>query len=78
MYYSVCLQAVPTKPRTHNAKVQTSEPVVDRADVEGLQAQLADTAARLQESERAILVSTISSLYRNVFQGRDDGWVGLS
>ena len=69
---------MPAKPRTHNAKVQTSEPVVDRAEVEGLQAQLADTAARLQESERAILVSTVSSLYGNFCQGRGDGWVGLS
>lgn len=56
------VQALSVKPHTQNAKVQTAEPVVGRGEVEGLQTQLSDTAARLQESQRAVLVSCPSSL----------------
>ena len=51
---------------THNAKVQTVEPVVGRSEVERLQTQMADVGARLREKEREIVVSSsqhCSSLY---------------
>lgn len=57
------MQALPVKPHTHNAKVQTTEPVVGRGEVEGLRTQLEDTAARLQESERTVLVSYPLSVF---------------
>ena len=47
---------------TQNAKVQTTEPIVSRAESERLETQLADTAARLQESERAVMVCVFLSL----------------
>ena len=55
------MQALSVKPHSHNAKVQTTEPVVGVTEVEGLRTQLTDTAARLQESERAVLVRSLLS-----------------
>ena len=49
---------------THNAKVQTQEPVVGRSEAERLQSQLADAGARLREKEREIVVSSSQHSYR--------------
>ena len=48
---------------TRNAKVQTAEPVVGRAEFDTLQTQLSDVGAQLREKEREIVVSpsTINS-----------------
>ena len=53
---------------THNAKVQTVEPVVGRSEAERLQSQLADTGARLREKEREIVVSSSQRSY-SIFLG---------
>ena len=55
---SCCSLRVQTPVATHNAKVQTLEPVVGRSEAERLQSQLADAGARLREKEREIVVSS--------------------
>ena len=53
--HTVCCIQAPVPAR--NAMVQTTEPVVSRAETDQLRTQLADTTAQLQERERSILVS---------------------
>ena len=60
MVYVVCVLPLLQMPVTQNAKVQTTEPVVSQAESERLQAQLTDTAAKLQDSERAVMVCSPS------------------